>query len=394
MSLTRRDDYDAAGRRVRQRHLAVEAADRTLETGYWPNGAVKRQRMADGTWTGLYGYDGFGRLASLDNAVPASAAEPDFFVTAIAYNARGQTETIAYGNGMTATYSYSLQRGWLDRVVVQKAAATLLDQTYSRTPDGLIAAIASPDPARAWTYGYDGLGRLVLADRAAGSAEDRSFAYDGADNLVFNSGLCAANPNLVYPDGNGAAPGQGLSARRPHAPTAICGSPVTYDAAGNTLAYDPDGAGPLAPRSLIYDAAGRPLAVTAAGAAARFVYGPDGERVRKSAGSAQRPRSPRPGSRCLAAPARSRRGEAPPELRIERASHPDVRRDGALTAWAVKDHLASNRLLAFMGAVPATRHDLSGAGPVASRQLPRVRGAAKLHRSFASSAPLTRSASP
>lgn len=279
----------------------------------------------------------------------------------------------------------SLQRGWLDRVVVQKAAATLLDQTYSHTPDGLIAAIASPDPARAWTYGYDGLGRLVLADRAAGGAEDRSFAYDDADNLVWNSGLCAANPNLVYPDGNGAAPGQGLSAGRPHAPTAICGSPVTYDAAGNTLAYDPDGAGPLAPRSLIYDAAGRPLAVTAAGAAARFVYGPDGERVRKSAGSAT--------IHYLGNDAELRVDPVNPAGLLTSFLHPDVRRDGALTAWAVKDHLASNRLLAFMGAVPATRHDLSGAGP-AALQLPRVRGAAKLHRSFASSAPLTRSASP
>ena len=85
------------------------------------------------------------------------------------------------------------------------------------------------------------MNRLILADRAAGTVEDRSFAYDDADNMIFNSGLCAANPNLAYPDGNGAAAGQGLSSGRPHGPASICGSPVIYDANGNTLSYVVDG---------------------------------------------------------------------------------------------------------------------------------------------------------
>ena len=34
---------------------------------------------------------------------------------------------------------------------------------------------------------------------------------------------------------------------RPHAPTSICGAPVSYDANGNTLAYDRDGTGPGLP---------------------------------------------------------------------------------------------------------------------------------------------------
>jgi hypothetical protein len=73
--------------------------------------------------------------------------------------------------------------------------------------------------------------------------------------MVFNSKLCAANPNLVYP-------AQGLASGHPHAPNSICGSPVTYDANGNTTSYDVDGSGPLLPRSFTYDGENRPLTIT------------------------------------------------------------------------------------------------------------------------------------
>ncbi|MEQ1518746.1 MAG: discoidin domain-containing protein, partial [Usitatibacteraceae bacterium] len=83
----------------------------------------------------------------------------------------------------------------------------LIDQTYTRNSKGMITAIASPDASRSWTYGYDGLDRLILADNAAEPAPgldpgDRAYAYDDTDNLIYNSGLCAgsaASPNLVYP---------------------------------------------------------------------------------------------------------------------------------------------------------------------------------------------------
>lgn len=97
----------------------------------------------------------------------------------------------------------------------------------------MITEITSPDTGRSWTYGYDALDRLITADSQNGVADDASYAYDDVDNMVWNSKLCAANPNLVYPADTAA---------RPHAPTTICGIPVTYDANGNTLSYDVDGA--------------------------------------------------------------------------------------------------------------------------------------------------------
>lgn len=73
--------------------------------------------------------------------------------------------------------------------------------------------------------------------------------------MVFNSGLCASNPNFVYPT-------QGATAVRPHAPTSICGTAVTYDANGNTLSYDVDGPGVQVARSFTYDGENRPTTIT------------------------------------------------------------------------------------------------------------------------------------
>jgi len=176
---------------VRRRHIAIEGADRTLETEYWPNGAVKRHRMADGNWTGLYGYDGFGRLVSLDNAQPASSAEPDLFVTATTWNARGQTETIAYGYGATATYTYNPQRGLGAEepggggpgrladalaVGVSRALVTKVRWTFAarRTP-GRYRRHRDPgrgDEAGGGAGGGDG-------DRAAGGVVDQAAGGDG-----------------------------------------------------------------------------------------------------------------------------------------------------------------------------------------------------------------------
>ena len=50
---------------------------------------------------------------------------------------------------------------------------TLLDLNYARNAKGLITGISSPDPTRAWAYGYDELDRLVSADNLGGTAEDR-----------------------------------------------------------------------------------------------------------------------------------------------------------------------------------------------------------------------------
>jgi RHS repeat-associated protein len=218
------------------------------------------------------------------------------------------------------------------------------------------------------TAGYDALDRLIPADNGNGTADDRAFAYDDADNMVWNSGLCAANPNLVYP-------AQGAAAVRPHAPTSICGTPVAYDANGNTTSYDVDGAGPRLPRVLAYDGENRPLAITQNANATSFSYGPDGERAAKAFGSSTTRYFA--GDELLA-------DAANPQGLLTSHLHADVKRVGAVTSWGIKDHLASNRMTSFMAGGPATsRHDYGPFGqPLISNGSTILNGKAYINERF------------
>ena len=136
VNLQRRFDHDLAGRLAKEVHVSVSGADRTLAYEYWPDSSLKRKQLATGAWTGQYGYDLAGQLTSIDNAATTSATEPNLFVTAAAYNARGQATSVTFGNGVTSAFTYSATRGWLDRVLTSNGATALLDQTYARNARG------------------------------------------------------------------------------------------------------------------------------------------------------------------------------------------------------------------------------------------------------------------
>ena len=159
--------------------------------------------------------------------------------------------------------------------------------------------------------------------------------------MIYNSGLCAANPNMVYP-------AQGATAVRPHASTSICGTAVTYDANGNTLSDDVDGAGVIAPRSFAYDGENRPVSVTQSGTITRFAYGPDGSRALKVIGTS------------------SRHFFGGEELLVDTVNptgllssyiNSSIRREGAATDFLLKDYKASIRLTLRFGPASTTRHD-------------------------------------
>ncbi|MEI8180322.1 toxin TcdB middle/N-terminal domain-containing protein [Aestuariivirga sp.] len=323
-------DHDATGRLAQRRDLGVNGSDYAQGFDYWPDGSLKRKRLADGSSTGTYVYDTAGRLFSIGNANAPSSSEPAQYIASASYNARGQTTAIAYGGGVSTSFSYNEARGFLTRVLTRQNGQTLLDLSYTRNAKGLITDVSSPDSTRAWRYGYDALDRLVSADNQGGTVDDRSYGYDDADNLVANSALCGGAA-LVY--GAGA---------HPHAPVSICGTPVSYDANGNTLSYDPDGPGPLERRSIAYDGENRPVSVSAFGSLASFDYGPDGERTGKRFLGAKH--------FYLGAEAEVLYGQANVEGVVTSYLHADVRREGSATDVMVKDHLASNRLVLRVGA--------------------------------------------
>jgi RHS repeat-associated protein len=207
------------------------------------------------------------------------------------------------------------------RMILQAKRSPLFIRANTRRCNsrcGLITAITSPQ-----------LGNGV------DTADDRAYAYDDVDNMIYNSGLCAgsaAAPNLLYPT---------AGSPRPHGPKSICGATnvVTYDANGNTLSYDIDGAGPKLLRTLSYDGENRPISILRNGNVTSMAYGPDGERVSKSGNGVT---------------THYFGGDAELSSATNLATsylHPDVRREGAATDILIKDHLASNRVtLRFGGA--------------------------------------------
>jgi RHS repeat-associated protein len=154
-------------------------------------------------------------------------------------------------------------------------------------------------------------------------------------------------------------PVSGATAIRPHAPTSICGTAVTYDANGNTLTYDADGAGVIQARTFTYDGENRPLTITQNANVSAFSYGPDGERASKSFGVA------------------TTRYFGGAELLVD-AVNPSglltsylgggAKRVGLVTSWSHQDQLRSNRVMSFMaGGAATTKHDYGPYGaPLAS----------------------------
>jgi RHS repeat-associated protein len=253
-------DYDALGRKVRE-SLTMPATSSacaapggetfTTLSSYDAGARVISRTYADGETISGWIYDGAGRLEAITGSI-----------TDLVYDAAGRTTLATYYNGVNTSFTYSQQRGWLDEVRTFKGGSDLLKSTYTRDAGGRITAVQSTDPREDWTYGYDLLDRLILADNADNTL-DQSFSYDLGGNMLSATGV----GTYIYPAGN---------APRPHAPASINGEVITYDAAGNQLT----GRG----RSFVWNGENQPASITmtALATTVAFAYGPDSSRVLKT----------------------------------------------------------------------------------------------------------------
>lgn len=190
------------------------------------------------------------------------------------YEADGQTTSILYNNNAKTTYAYDPNRRWVtSRLTMLGTTTQLISDTYQHDASGLITNIndfnpdGSPNAADTWTYTYDGLERLTSAKNTAQDAySEPSFTYTDNDNIWTRS---RGNLTFHY---------SGLNGLTPHQVSSISGSSVnfTYDANGNMTLDDA--------RSLQWDAANRlkQVTMTVGGLVTKFVYGPDGARVKKA----------------------------------------------------------------------------------------------------------------
>ena len=236
-------------------------------TAYDTGGRVLSQNYPDNDSVGPLGYDAAGRLKSV----------PDL-VGPILYDARGNQTNVTRANAVTTAFGYSPQRGWLLTQLTNNTSPTpLQDVTYTRDALGRITAVASSLAGDSWTYGYDGLDRLLSADNATDNGLDQTFTYDLVGNMVTNS--------LVGTYGYGA---QGAGSVRPHATTGLSGGPLGsqsffYDGNGSmTCQGGSDATCPGGDNRRAYDGENRLIAAVDGLYTTSLVYGTDGAQLKKT----------------------------------------------------------------------------------------------------------------
>ncbi len=299
-------DYDNGGRPVRQA-TSVDGSTYTVTSSYDVAGRLTTRDYPDGSSSGTYAYNTAGQLYSLADSVMSTT-----------YMASGAVKAISYANGVTTTYSYDADRDWLTQVQVQAGTTTLASFTYSRDAVGRISAVDGSRTNEDWTYGYDNLDRLLSAANTNTPALSQSFTYDAGGNILTNSAI-----------GSYGYPAQGPTAVRPHAVLSAGTSSYSYDANGNQLVKSDGGA---ATRTIAYDAENRPVSVTSGGGAVTYLYGPDGERLKKVAGSST--------TLYLGSDI-----ERDPSGAWNTYLTPDVKRSGSTRTWLHRDNLASVRAI-------------------------------------------------
>ncbi len=230
------------------------AAGSSPATGYDAGGRVLWQTYPDGDSAGSsgtpIGYDGAGRQKSIPGVV-----------SSITYNAPGSVLVFTRTNGAVTTYGYHATRFWLMTIDTVVGATTLQDIDYTRGVTGRINGVTSHLTGESWTYGYNDLDWLTSATNTTNGALTQTFTYDSVGNMLTNSAI----GTYTYP-----TPGSA----RPHAVISTPLGSYGYDAAGNMTSTPTD--------TLVYDGDNRLEEVVGV---AEFVYGPDGERLKKIAGA-------------------------------------------------------------------------------------------------------------
>ncbi len=132
---------------------------------------------------------------------------------------------------------------------------------------GRITGIDGDRANEDWSYGYDSLDRLLSASNTGTPALSQSFTYDLGGKLTSNSSV-----------GTYAYPTQGSSAFQPHAVSTAGNWSFVYDLNGNQTSRLTSG---VTDRTIAYDNDNRPTTVTLGSATVTYLYGPDGERLKK-----------------------------------------------------------------------------------------------------------------
>jgi RHS repeat-associated protein len=294
--------YDALGRPVERRHGATTLAAFTYDQVRANAANVGRLTgFTDPTGSTLRDYDPVGRLRAETKTIGADTFQVDWsfdvagrvaairypavagvreqvtqtydasgrvigvgeYVSGATYDARGNLTAATYGNGASVARSYSPTRGWMLGQTV--TAGGVVRDHFAVTRDlagDILTRTSSVTPRDTWQFTYNVLGHLNFANNTVDDTLDETFAYDSIGNRMSTTRGGVLTEYQV--PAVGAAPA--------HAPIAINGVAVRYDANGNRLGIG------LAPDA-IYDATNRLVddGVTT------YAYDAEGTRVRAGA---------------------------------------------------------------------------------------------------------------
>ncbi len=252
----------------------------------------------------FFGHTIAGQLREVRLQLAADTA-PKTLLSAIAYNAHGQTEREVAGNGVVTTLEYDAQNGRLTRLWAQRGNEALQDLRYAYDPVGNVLSIEDgAQPIRYFAnqrikpvncYAYDSLSQLIKAtgweagganrgpqfstfdDRAPCANYRQTYRYDTGSNLLelTHEGaqshghrlVAAAHSNRCLPVLEGVEPGEDDFRRG-------------FDCNGNLLNLQPGQALAWNLRNQLGEV--RPV-VRDSGLDDRehYVYGADGMRLRK-----------------------------------------------------------------------------------------------------------------
>ncbi len=250
-------DYDALGRVVKQTRT-LDGTNYTVQRNYDTAGYLRGMQYPDGDIIGRFGstgtnlgYDQAGRLSSIPG-----------ILTSVTYNAMGAPLVQTNANGTTTTKTYDANRFWLKTIGTTTPSLTLQNLSYTLNDAGMATAVTSPFGTEGWTYAYDEMNRLISSTNTGAPANNQTWTYDSLGRIQTNSRI----GNYTY------------GSSRPHAVTAAGSNTYTaYDANGNLQT----GGG----RTLSWNADNLITQVVMGGNTTTFNYGPDGDRIKKTAGA-------------------------------------------------------------------------------------------------------------
>jgi RHS repeat-associated protein len=234
-------------------------------------------------------YDAIGRPSSIANGTSS-------IVSALAYNTNFQLTGFTYGNGISASQTFSADRAQLTGVSYTGTNGTIFGLTYSHAQSGgnngeIASTTDSFDSGRSATYTYDALGRLSTATTAGSTNYPQwglSFTYDrygNRTNQTVTAGTAYANSVVVNAATNQITTlGYGYDASGNMTSDGV--NTLTYDAENRVLtSADGSGSGGYS-----YDGNGLRVQKTSSGATTLYLY--DGTNVIAEYASGASPSSP------------------------------------------------------------------------------------------------------